>query len=283
MTEEIKRIYDGKPEDFHWVGFGSGSGTNLRECAKVIEPVLIFSDKPNAKLFDLKELSEIEQLMINGYHACGSWKKAQGNSKAMAKYKRKSIRFNQDIVHLLHMFEEEVGFGIDLIVLGGYMRLVEEPLLESYPDKIINIHPSHLPPFGEGDSRIYIGDDAVYDAIKAGELSTKSSVIIVDDGEDHGEILTQGHWVRVNGEFSRLPLEERTAQLRQYVDGTDTEIGHQDRQKEASDWPALTTALKMISEGRIGLGTEKAHFDEWRAVYVDGKPLGYNGFQIGGE
>ena len=56
MNEQIIPIYSGKPENFNWVGFGSGSGTNLRECAKIIKPKLIFSDKPKAKLLKLYEV-----------------------------------------------------------------------------------------------------------------------------------------------------------------------------------------------------------------------------------
>jgi len=36
--EQKHLIYTGKLEDFCWAGFGSGSGTNLRECAKIIKP-----------------------------------------------------------------------------------------------------------------------------------------------------------------------------------------------------------------------------------------------------
>ena len=50
MHGKTKLIYSGKQEDFLWVGFGSGSGTNLRECAKVVKPGLIFSDRPKAEL-----------------------------------------------------------------------------------------------------------------------------------------------------------------------------------------------------------------------------------------
>ena len=37
--------------------------------------------------------------------------------------------------------------GAELVVLAGYMRMVKEPLLEAFPGKIINIHPSLLPAF----------------------------------------------------------------------------------------------------------------------------------------
>ncbi|TKJ17227.1 hypothetical protein CEE44_01695 [Candidatus Woesearchaeota archaeon B3_Woes] len=285
QIEEKIPIYSGKPEDFHWAGFGSGSGTNLRECAKVITPSLIFSDRPSASLFDLEELSLGRGVMkesINGYKSCGSWKKAQGNSQLKSEYQERSLEFNQAIVDLLHKYEEIQEAPFDLVVLGGYMRLVMEPLLEAYKDKIINVHPADLSIVKQHEKvvdgipefyRVFVGDNAVYDVVKAGETSTKSSVIMVDKGVDHGEILTQGPEVEVWHEFLQGTDAEREECLREYADA------HQSMQKVRSDWPALTGALEMIANGRIALGTENIHHNEWRGVYVDDKVMPYEGFQ----
>jgi folate-dependent phosphoribosylglycinamide formyltransferase PurN len=272
--EQIIPIYLGKPEDFHWAGFGSGSGTNLRECAKIIKPALIFSDRPKAKLLNLEELANVPKIVMNGYEACGSWKKAHGNPAEEAEYKKRSIEYNKQIVDSLKRFEDEKGCGIDLIVLGGYMRLVEEPLLKAYPDQIINVHPANLGIPGDNHKRRFIGEDAVYDAIKAGEQQTRSSVIIVDDKVDHGEILVQGPKLDVWKEYIEGTDTEKEECLRKYADA------HQAMQKVRSDWPALTTALKMISEGKIVLGTERELNNEWRTVYINGKKLPYTGFRI---
>ncbi|PIN78806.1 hypothetical protein COV14_02060 [Candidatus Woesearchaeota archaeon CG10_big_fil_rev_8_21_14_0_10_33_12] len=266
MKEEIIPIYSGKPEDFHWVGFGSGKGTNLRECARIIKPVLIFSDRPKAELFNLEELVETPRKSLDGYKICGSWKKAKGNPELEAEYERKSYWYNQFILDALMYFKKERRINIDLIVLGGYLRLIKEPLLNAFKDKIINVHPADLSKLNEDNSRKYIGKDAVYDAIKAGEKTTRSSVILIDKLEDHGEILTQG---------PGLEIRINDSNIRKYADE------HQEKQKRVSDWPALTTALKMISEGRIALGTKKTFFNEWKRVYIDGKTLEYKGFQAG--
>jgi len=282
--EKITPIYSGKKEYFHWVGFGSGSGTNLRECAKVIKPVLIFSDKPKAGLLNLEELADVPKEIIDGYEWCGSWKKAKGNRAAEEEYERRSIQYNEEIVRALKQFERQQGITIDLIVLGGYMRLVKAPLLEAYKDKIINVHPADLSKLvhvsDKGVDRCfrkYIGDRAVHDAMIAGEQTTRSSVIMVDNGEDHGEILVQGPIVEVTSDFTWLGEKKQNEKLNEYAEA------HQNIQKQESDWPALTTALKMIAEGRIALGTEKVYFNEQRIVYVDGKALPYEGFQITGK
>jgi len=277
LSEKIRPIYAGDQEDFHWVGFGSGSGTNLRECAKVIKPTLIFSDKPHAKLFSLEELAQergIIHLSIDGYDYCGSWKQAQSSPKLQEEYRKRSEEFNYQIVEFLHEAEKLQRAPFDLIVLGGYMRLVGEPLLRAYPDKIINVHPADLSLLTQKFERKYVGEDAVYDAIKAGEERTKSSVIMVDGGIDHGEILTQGPLVDVREDFLRMGEAEQKYCLREVADA------HQSKQKEKSDWPALTLALKLIAEGRIALGTEKSFLNEWRKVYVDGKAAHYNGVGV---
>jgi folate-dependent phosphoribosylglycinamide formyltransferase PurN len=317
MSEKITPIYSGKPEDFCWVGFGSGTGTNLEACAKVIPPKLIFSDKPKAKVLQREIFKDTEKLVLNGYKECGSWKAIEGNEEAEVRYRRRAIDYNKKIVAKLKEFEDKQGKPIDLIVLGGYMRIVEAPLLEAYKDKIINVHPadlsilnfsivnSYLEQSGleqvirnlaekagveilmmsdreyKGKSSIkamrkYIGEDAVYDALfkKGNEYSTRSSVIIVDYGIDHGEILTMGPKVRTNFKRSRLTLPGQDKWEREQADA------HQEKQKEKSDWPSLTTALELIAEGQFGLGTEKTWFNEWRAVYVGSAKMPYQGFEI---
>ena len=37
--------------------------------------------------------------------------------------------------------------GVDLVCLAGFMRLVGAPLLDAFPNRILNIHPSLLPAF----------------------------------------------------------------------------------------------------------------------------------------
>ncbi len=73
--------------------------------------------------------------------------------------------------------------GADLIVLAGYMRMVKEPFLEAYPQRMVNIHPSLLPK--------YPGLAAWRQALDAGETETGCTVHLVDEGMDTGEILAR--------------------------------------------------------------------------------------------
>ncbi len=69
--------------------------------------------------------------------------------------------------------------GVDLVVLAGYMRMLKAPMLEAFPRRIINIHPSLLPKFP--------GLEAWRQALEAGETVTGCTVHFVDEGMDSGE------------------------------------------------------------------------------------------------
>ena len=72
---------------------------------------------------------------------------------------------------------------VELLVLAGYMRLVGSALLEEYPNKIINIHPSLLPDFK--------GLDAQRQALAAGVSEAGCTVHVVTEELDDGPILAQ--------------------------------------------------------------------------------------------
>ena len=69
------------------------------------------------------------------------------------------------------------------IILAGYMRVVKEPLLSLYPNRIINIHPSLLPAFK--------GLRAWEQALAAGVKETGCTVHFVNQDVDAGEIIAQ--------------------------------------------------------------------------------------------
>lgn len=73
----------------------------------------------------------------------------------------------------------------DVVALAGYMRLVGATLLEAYPSRIINTHPSLLPK--------YPGLDAVGQALEDGATVTGITVHYVDAGMDTGPIIAQRH------------------------------------------------------------------------------------------
>ena len=74
-------------------------------------------------------------------------------------------------------------YAAEWVVLAGYMRVVKEPLLNAFPNRIINIHPSLLPAFK--------GLRAWEQAVNAGALETGCTVHFVNRDIDAGEIIDQ--------------------------------------------------------------------------------------------
>ena len=76
----------------------------------------------------------------------------------------------------------------DLIVLAGYMRVLEPAVIEAYPRRIINIHPSLIPKYcGKG----FYGKRVHQAVIDGGETVSGATVHFVDEGVDTGEIILQ--------------------------------------------------------------------------------------------
>jgi phosphoribosylglycinamide formyltransferase-1 len=73
--------------------------------------------------------------------------------------------------------------AVEWVILAGYMRVVKQPLLDAFPNRIINIHPSLLPAFK--------GLRAWEQALAAGVPETGCTVHFVNRDVDAGEIIAQ--------------------------------------------------------------------------------------------
>jgi len=91
-------------------------------------------------------------------------------------------------------------FNPELVVLAGFMRVVNESFLEHFPGKVINLHPALLP--------LFPGTDGPGMAINAGVRLSGCTVHVVDVGVDTGPIIAQAA-VRVNPHDDRDRLHER--------------------------------------------------------------------------
>ena len=72
---------------------------------------------------------------------------------------------------------------VDLVCLAGFMRLVSAPLLQAFPHRILNVHPSLLPAFP--------GLDAQRQALDHGVRVTGATVHLVTSELDNGPIILQ--------------------------------------------------------------------------------------------
>ncbi len=79
-------------------------------------------------------------------------------------------------------------FDIDFIVLAGYLQKIGDDLIESFPNRIVNIHPALLPKFGgKGMYGMH-----VHRAVKAaGETESGPTIHFVNENYDEGAIIEQ--------------------------------------------------------------------------------------------
>ena len=74
-------------------------------------------------------------------------------------------------------------YGVDYVIMAGYMRMVHAPLLAAFPDRVVNIHPALLPSFK--------GAHAIQDAFDYGVKVTGVTVHFADNRYDCGPIIAQ--------------------------------------------------------------------------------------------
>ena len=91
----------------------------------------------------------------------------------------------KDTDGLLKALAEE---DTDLVVLAGYMKVLEPPVIDAYRGRIINIHPSLIPKYcGKG----FYGKRVHQAVLDGGETVSGATVHFVDEGVDTGKILIQ--------------------------------------------------------------------------------------------
>lgn len=117
--------------------------------------------------------------------------------------------------------------GVELVILAGFMRIVGKPLLDVYPNRVMNIHPALLPSF-----------PGLHGQKQANDYGVKISgctVHFVDEGMDTGPIIIQ----------AAVPVKD---------DDTEETLSGRILDLEHKIFPE---AIKMFSEGRIEIHGRK--------------------------
>ena len=113
-------------------------------------------------------------LMVYNKKKCGAQRRAD-------RLGIKSIRIaSKDEDNIILLFDT---YQVDLIVMAGWMRIVSSKLIEAFPRRIINIHPSLLPK--------YKGLDVIQKALDSNDIFTGVTVHYVTEELDSGEIIEQ--------------------------------------------------------------------------------------------
>ena len=162
----------------------SGAGSNLQ--ALLHDPrvgpsvVLVLSDRPNAGALEKARLHRVKAVILEPAH-----------------YPSREA-FDHALCGLL---EEE---GIEYVLLAGYMRILGPEVIRSFPERILNVHPSLLPAFP--------GAHAPRDAIAWGAQLTGVTVHLVDEEVDHGPIVLQ-EAVAIMPDDDETTLHQRIQQV----------------------------------------------------------------------
>jgi phosphoribosylglycinamide formyltransferase 1 len=147
---------------------GSGTGSNMQALLDAIaagsldaEIALVLSDNPDAYILERAAKAGLPTGVID----CRGFKskfpeEAQAETASALK-----------------------AAGVDLVCLAGFMRLAKAPLLEAFPNRILNIHPALLP--------AYPGLQAWKQAIDDGATESGCTVHYVDGGMDTGAVILQ--------------------------------------------------------------------------------------------
>lgn len=122
-------------------------------------------------------------------------------------------------------------YGAEGVVLAGYLSILGRQMIEAYPNKIINIHPSLIPSFcGKG----YYGLRVHQAVLDYGAKVSGATVHFVDEGADTGPIILQQA-------VSVLP-EDTAESLQQHILEVEHEI--------LPEAVALFCAERLLVQGR---------------------------------
>lgn len=144
----------------------SGSGTNLQRIIDCTQS---------------GEISDAKVALVVADRECFGTQRAE-NAGIENHLIKRGKSFSEKLENIL---PEEV----DLIVLAGFLSILNEDFCKKYEGKIINIHPALLPKFGGYGMW---GMNVHHAVLKAGEKESGATVHYVTSGVDEGEIILQG-------------------------------------------------------------------------------------------
>ena len=128
--------------------------------------------------------------------------------------------------------------NIDLVVLAGFLTIIDEQVYEAFPNRIINVHPALIPSFcGKGYYGLHVHEAALAKGVKV----SGATVHIVTPECDAGPIILQ----------KAVEVKEG-----------DTPETLQRRIMEEAEWKILPEAVRLFCEGRITVCDNKVYIGE---------------------
>ena len=134
--------------------------------------------------------------------------------------------------------DEMTAAGIDLVVLAGFLTIIDEQVYEAFPNKILNVHPALIPSFcGKGFYGLHVHEAALEKGVKV----SGATVHIVTPECDAGPIILQ-----------------KAVEVKQ----DDTPEILQRRIMEEAEWKILPEAVRLFCEDRITVEDNKVYIHE---------------------
>lgn len=178
----------------------------------------------------------------------------------------------------------------DVLALAGFMLLIPDSFLDKIKCPVINVHPANLSImrynsdyiFDAGMmktaditkrvnsgkiTRAFIGDNAVYDAVLAGQIETMSTIHVVNSKTDAGTIITRKALAKKVDQSSveLLKKQQNFSAIQTYSDYI------QGRMKTECDGPAYGETFRIMAQTPITLNTKT------ETLYIDGVEQPYGG------
>ncbi|MDF1542775.1 MAG: phosphoribosylglycinamide formyltransferase [Anaerosomatales bacterium] len=122
-------------------------------------------------------------------------------------------------------------YEVDVVAMAGYMRLLSTEVLDAFPDRVVNIHPSLLPSFA--------GPSGIREAFEYGVKVTGVTIHFANEKFDEGPIIAQ-EVVEVAEDDTIQSLEERI------------------HEAEHRLYPRV---LQLLAEGRVAIDGRKARIE----------------------
>ncbi len=127
---------------------------------------------------------------------------------------------------------------IDLVVLAGFLTIIDEVMYESFPNRIINVHPALIPAFsGKGYYGLHVHEAALEKGVKI----SGATVHFVTPECDAGPIILQ----------KAVEVKEN-----------DTPESLQRRIMEEAEWKILPEAVKLFCNDRLTVKNNKVYIGE---------------------
>ena len=139
------------------------------------------------------------------------------------------------------LMETLAHYGIDLVVLSGFLVILDKSFTQAYPNRVLNVHPALLPSFGgRGCYGLHVHEMALARGVKL----TGATVHFVNEETDGGPIVLQKAVEVLPG---------------------DTPETLQRRVMEQAEWQLLPQAVRLFCEGRLSVVDNRVEILEGRA------------------